>query len=136
MGFFLFIPMLQLFAALNMATFHRDEWPEADTSITWRSTCLTYDVKVYAYDFGYDQYVMTLTPGQTAHMLSHLGQKFYALSPQDLFLGNFTVHWDISHPVTRGGASRRFTVQCPDDYLYLCPACNRGMRVWFVEDGR
>jgi hypothetical protein len=124
---FLLLSLLQLFFSLNLGAFHRDEWPEADTSITWRSTCLTYDVKIYGYDFGFDQFVVSLAPGQTYHMMSHLGQKFFALSPQDLFLGNFTVHWDINRPATSGGESRHFTIHCPDDYLYLCPACNRGL---------
>jgi hypothetical protein len=116
--------------SLILGTFKRDEWPVAHLPVEFRSNCLTYDVRIYGYDFGFDQHVTNLSPGQTYSFLSHLGQKFFALSPQNIFLGNFTVHWDSERaPARAGGSSQRFILQCPDDYLYLCPACNRGMEL-------
>lgn len=110
------------------AEFQRPEWPEADTPIDFKSNCINYDVRIYGFDFGYDQHVVNLAPGQSYHMKSHLGQVFFALSPQNIYLGNFTVHWDEKRPKVIGqGSGHHFVITCPDDYLYICPACDKQM---------
>lgn len=55
--------------------------------IDFKSNCINYDVRIYGFDFGYDQHVVNLAPGQSYHMKSHLGQVFFALSPQNIYLG-------------------------------------------------
>jgi hypothetical protein len=116
------------------------EYPDPDYNITFRSDCINYDVSIYAYDFGFDQHVVTLSPGEKYAMKSYLGQPFWAVSPSKIFLGNFTVHWDPEKKpagislvfyllvftliiLVGSGQSRHFVIKCPDDYLYLCDTC-------------
>src|SRR4051794_22189947 len=74
------------------------EYPNPDYPISFRSACLNYDVAIYTYDFGFDQFVVALSPGERYSMMSYLGQPFWAVSPNQVFLGNFTVHWDTKRP--------------------------------------
>lgn len=117
------------------------DYPEPDYNISWRSDCINYAVDVYTYDFNFHQWVVTLNPGESYKMRSYLGASFWAVSPSNIFLGNFTgvlfvptlrilhrlnfiVHYDASRkPAIGYGESRHFVIRCPDDYLYLCDTC-------------
>lgn len=100
------------------------DYPEPDYEISWRSSCINYPVDVYTYDFDFHQWVVTLNPGETYKMMSYLGAAFWAVSPSDVFLGNFTVHYDAQRkPAIGHGESRHLVIRCPDDYLYLCDTC-------------
>jgi len=108
---FLIALLLSHAFSLQLGTYEPIEWPPPTYAIDWKNDCQN-DVSVYAYSWGHDYHVVTLSPGESHEALGHLGHQYFAISPDNRFLGNFTVHWNPEIPPVTDGPGRHFLITC------------------------